>query len=107
MPAGASVKPPAYAAWTTGAWDTTTPAGARSTGDSWPRRSAPSQVVKDAPRALPTGEASSVPPHVGGPPDSWSASSRIMCDFVHRGVAPARVPEADRVGDSNVVRLHG
>jgi hypothetical protein len=34
------------------------------------------------------------PQHVGEPAGSWSASNRIMCDFVHRGVAPARVPEA-------------
>src|SRR5688572_3069389 len=51
MPGPASVKPPAYAARTTRAWDTTTPPGAaRSASDPWPRRSAPSQVVDSARR---------------------------------------------------------
>lgn len=35
--------------------------------------------------------------HAAGGADSWAASNRIMCDFVHRGIAPPRLDPADRL----------
>ena len=35
--------------------------------------------------------------HAGGAADGWAANNRIMCDFVHRGIAPPRLRPADDV----------
>lgn len=39
------------------------------------------------------------PQHLGGPVDGWAFNNRIMCDLVHRGVAPSRLAAADRADD--------
>ena len=31
---------------------------------------------------------------------SWAAANRIMCNFLHRGIVPARLSAADRDADS-------
>lgn len=40
--------------------------------------------------------------HHAGAETGWAAVNRIMCDFLHRGVAPPRLEPAERVagGDS-------
>jgi hypothetical protein len=37
--------------------------------------------------------------HAGAVADGWAANNRIMCDFVHRRIAPLRVRAADRLDD--------
>jgi hypothetical protein len=37
--------------------------------------------------------------HSASGTDSWAASNRIMCDFVHRGVAPPRLQPAERLAE--------
>jgi hypothetical protein len=29
----------------------------------------------------------------------WAAENRIMCDFIHRGIVPPRLPAAERADD--------
>jgi hypothetical protein len=45
------------------------------------------------------GSAALCAHHAAVSTDSWAASNRIMCDFLHRGVAPPRLREADRIDD--------
>ena len=45
-------------------------------------------------------EALTLCPHHHLPNDQgWAATNRIMCDFVHRGLVPWRVPPAGREDD--------
>jgi hypothetical protein len=37
--------------------------------------------------------------HAGGAADGWAANNRIMCDFVHRGIAPPRVRPVERLDE--------
>jgi hypothetical protein len=37
--------------------------------------------------------------HAGVAADGWAANNRIMCDFVHRRIAPPRVRAADRLDE--------
>jgi hypothetical protein len=34
--------------------------------------------------------------HLFGHEEDWAASNRVMCDFVHRGVIPRRLPREQR-----------
>ncbi len=34
--------------------------------------------------------------HEGGWGRDWAAENRILCDFVHRGMAPQRLPAEER-----------
>jgi hypothetical protein len=34
--------------------------------------------------------------HSTGADDGWAASNRIMCDFIHRGVVPARAADDEK-----------
>jgi hypothetical protein len=34
--------------------------------------------------------------HLFGNDDDWAASNRVMCDLVHRGVVPRRLPPGQR-----------
>lgn len=33
------------------------------------------------------------------PVSGWAAQNRIMCDLLHRGVVPPRLPTAERLDD--------
>jgi len=35
---------------------------------------------------------------------NWAVGNRILCDFFHRGIAPPRLPAADRI-DKAIRRL--
>lgn len=37
--------------------------------------------------------------HTGVSTIGWAAGNRIMCDFLHRGIAPPRLSAIDRVDD--------
>jgi hypothetical protein len=39
------------------------------------------------------------PSHHVGADTSWAAANRIMCDFVHRGIAAPRLSRSERGGD--------
>jgi hypothetical protein len=32
--------------------------------------------------------------------DSWALGNRILCDFLHRGIAPARLPASERIDEA-------
>jgi hypothetical protein len=34
--------------------------------------------------------------HLFGNEEDWAACNRVMCDFVHRGVTPRRLPREQR-----------
>jgi hypothetical protein len=36
------------------------------------------------------------PHHLASVEESWAVANRIMCDFVHRGKTPPRLPEPER-----------
>jgi hypothetical protein len=38
--------------------------------------------------------------HAAVSTDSWAVGNRILCDFFHRGIAPPRLPEADRIDEA-------
>ncbi len=42
------------------------------------------------------GEGALCAHHHFGIADDWAACNRIMCDFVHRGVVPLRLPKEQR-----------
>jgi hypothetical protein len=37
--------------------------------------------------------------HAAVSTDGWAVGNRIMCDYFHRGIAPPRLPVADRIDD--------
>ena len=37
--------------------------------------------------------------HHDRPVDDWATQNRIMCDLLHRGVVPPRLPVIDRADD--------
>jgi hypothetical protein len=41
--------------------------------------------------------------HVAASTDGWAVENRIMCDYFHRGIAPPRLPVADRNVDHRLV----
>jgi len=43
-----------------------------------------------------TGNAGLCPHHHCVYGDDWAEANRIMCDFFHRGVVPARLSEKER-----------
>jgi hypothetical protein len=45
------------------------------------------------------GNMAFCPHHVGGAPEGWATSNRIMCDFLHRGIVPPRLGAVDRLDD--------
>jgi hypothetical protein len=38
--------------------------------------------------------------HAAVSTDSWAVGNRILCDFFHRGIAPLRLPAADRIDEA-------
>ena len=44
-------------------------------------------------------EARLCPHHQAGGQDGWAAVNRIMCDFLHRGIVPARLSVAQRASE--------
>jgi hypothetical protein len=55
-------------------------------------------------RCVACGEALSAgtifcPCHPDGHENGWAATNRVMCDLVHRGVAPPRLRPSEREGD--------
>ncbi len=43
--------------------------------------------------------------HAAVSTDSWAVGNRILCDFLHRGIAPPRLRAADRIIDDQTRRL--
>jgi len=39
------------------------------------------------------------PQHTGGSVSGWAAGNRIMCDLLHRGIAPPRLSPPERADD--------
>jgi len=37
--------------------------------------------------------------HSAGYDDTWHLGNKIMCDFLHRGMVPKRLPESERSED--------
>jgi hypothetical protein len=42
--------------------------------------------------------------HHSASADGWAAVNRVMCNFLHRGVVPARLSVADRDADEREAR---
>jgi hypothetical protein len=45
------------------------------------------------------GDANLCGHHHSFPVSDWAAENRIMCDFIHRGIVPPRLAEAQRADD--------
>lgn len=45
------------------------------------------------------GDATLCAHHHALPMGDWAAENRIMCDFIHRGIVPPRLPAAERADD--------
>lgn len=49
-----------------------------------------------------TGESALCAYHPQVHGDDWAIGNRIMCDFLHRGKIPRRLPECERDNESRV-----
>lgn len=43
------------------------------------------------------------PHHISAQDSNWAKTNRIMCDLIHRGIAPPRLSEKERNDDFIVI----